>query len=157
MSMLTRPRYDDDFHLWALDQAERLRAMARMRPNEPIDWELVAEEVEDLGRSQREACESLAEQIIAHLLKLEHAAATTARGHWRGEIAAFRAQLRKKLTPSIERALRQSWPQRWLEGRELAVEAMAEDEPEFSEHLPQDCPYPLDRILSGWLPERHPG
>jgi len=157
MSTQTRPRYDEDYHLWTLDQAERLRAMARMRPNEPIDWELVAEEVEDLGRSQREACESLAEQIIAHLLKLEHATATPARGHWRGEIAAFRGQLRKKLTPSIERALREAWPQRWREGRELAIEAMVEDEPDFPGRLPRDCPYPLEQVLGGWLPGRHPG
>lgn len=157
MSTLTRPRYDEDFHLWAPDQAQRLRAMARMRPNEPVDWQLVAEEVEDAGRSQRDACESLAEQVIAHLLKLEHAAATAARGHWRGGIAAFRAHLRRKLTPSSERALREGWPQRWLEGRELAIEAMAEDEPGFPGRVPQDCPYPLDQVPSGWLPERRPG
>jgi hypothetical protein len=156
MSTLTRPRYDEDYHLWALDQAERLRAMAELRPNEPIDWDLVAEEVEDLGRSQREACESLVEQIIAHLLKLEHGITAPSRGHWRGEIAAFRGQLRKKLTPSIERSLRESWAQRWTDGRELAVEAMVEDEPEFPGRLPRDCPYGLDQIIGTWLPDRPP-
>jgi hypothetical protein len=36
---LSRPLHDADFHLWALDQAARLRA------NEPMDRELLAEEI----------------------------------------------------------------------------------------------------------------
>jgi hypothetical protein len=149
---LSRPRYDEDFHLWALDQAARLRAMAEIRPNEPIDWELLAEEVEDLGRSERHACESWVEQIIAHLLKLEHSTLTAARGHWRGEIAAFRADLRRKLTPSIERLLRQGFPDRWTAGRERAIQALAEDEPGLAARLPAEPAYGLDQVIGSWLP-----
>lgn len=47
MSTPTRPHFDENHHRWALDQAERLRAMARMRPNAPIDRELVAAAVEE--------------------------------------------------------------------------------------------------------------
>jgi hypothetical protein len=32
-----RPSYDDDFYAWTRDQAEHLRAQARLRKNEPID------------------------------------------------------------------------------------------------------------------------
>src|SRR5690349_6149197 len=103
---LTRPSYEGDYYLWALDQARRLRAMTKLRPNVPIDWELVAEEVEELARSDRRACESFLELIVAHLLKLQFSAQTAPRGHWRGEVAALRASLEKTLTPSIERGLR---------------------------------------------------
>ena len=41
--------YDIDFHAWAFVQAHALR---RRAANE-IDWEHVAEELESLGRSER--------------------------------------------------------------------------------------------------------
>lgn len=60
MRVLTRsrPTYDEDYYLWALDQAERLRDMTALRTNDAIDWELLAEEIEDLARSERRACAS---------------------------------------------------------------------------------------------------
>lgn len=63
-----RPTFEGDYYLWSLDQARRLRAMAEIKANEPIDWELPAEEVEDLGRSERHACESWVEQILGDWL-----------------------------------------------------------------------------------------
>jgi hypothetical protein len=60
----TRPLHEADLPLWALDQAARLRAAAVLRSNEPIDWDLLAEEIEALGRSERRACEAYVELII---------------------------------------------------------------------------------------------
>jgi hypothetical protein len=149
-----RPSFDADFYLWSQDQARRLRAMAQTRPNEPIDWELVAEEVEDLGRSERHACESWIEQIIAHLLKLESSAQAQPRGHWRGEIAAFRADLRRKLTPSLERLLRQQLAERWTAGRSRAVEALIEDEPDFAARVAGRAAYGFDEVVGDWWPAK---
>jgi hypothetical protein len=151
---LIRPTYAADYHLWALDQARRLRAMAALRPNAPIDWELLAEEVEELARSDRRACESYVELIVAHLLKLQFSALSAARGHWRGEIANFRALLEKTLTPSIERALRDDLARRLRTGRKLAVERLAEDEPGFAARLPAEPAYTLEQITGDWLPGR---
>ncbi len=151
-----RPTFEGDYYLWSLDQARRLRAMAEIRRNEPIDWELLAEEVEDSGRSERHACESWVEQIVAHLLKLECSAQVQPRSHWRGETAAFRADLRRKLTPSIERLLRQQLPERNAAGRDRAIEALIEDEPGFAERARARPSHTLEQILGDWLPENTP-
>ena len=47
------PRYDDDFYAWTQYQAEVLRSL-RTRDNR-FDREHVAEEIEDLGKSERDA------------------------------------------------------------------------------------------------------
>ncbi len=45
--------YDEDFVAWAEHQAEALRAAARGGSNQALDWENLAEEIEDLGKSLR--------------------------------------------------------------------------------------------------------
>lgn len=37
VATIARPLHDEDLHAWALDQAARLRDLAKQRPNEPID------------------------------------------------------------------------------------------------------------------------
>ena len=154
LAAVSRPQHDDDFHAWALDQAERLRAFARARPNEPIDWELVAEEVEGMGISDRRACESFLQHIIAHLLKLQLAADPTPIRHWRKEVAAFRLNLEQRLTPSIERQLRTDLDRHWRYARRAAVTQMLDADPAFEQHVPRDCPYEFDQLIGDWLPER---
>ncbi|MFO1035359.1 MAG: DUF29 domain-containing protein [Geminicoccaceae bacterium] len=151
----SRPQYADDFYLWALDQAERLREMAALRRNEPLDWEDLAEEVEELARSDRRACESHIEQIIAHLLKLEFSTATTSRGHWAVEVTQLRLDLEKIFTPSLRRLVKQGMPQRWRGGRRLAQVSAQLHEPEMERRLPADCPYSFEQVLGAddWLPE----
>jgi hypothetical protein len=43
--------YERDFVAWTEEQAGRIRAAAGTHSNLPIDWERVAEEIEDLGKS----------------------------------------------------------------------------------------------------------
>src|SRR5260370_34295988 len=47
------PRYDDDYYAWTQYQAEVLRTMRRA--DNRLDRERVAEEIEDLGKSERGA------------------------------------------------------------------------------------------------------
>lgn len=156
MRVLTRsrPTYDEDYYLWALDQAERLRDMTALRTNDAIDWELLAEEIEDLARSERRACASYVEQILAHMLKLAYSAQDLPRGHWRGETAAFRSDLRKTLTRSIEVKLRDELIDLYVDARKRAVERLAEEEPGFADRVPIKCPYSWDQVMGDWLPDR---
>ena len=48
------PRYDDDFYAWTQYQADVLRTMAVA--DNRFDRENVVEEVEALGRSERDPC-----------------------------------------------------------------------------------------------------
>ena len=61
------PRYEDDFYAWTQHQAEVLRTMSVS--DNRFDREHVAEEIEDLGKSERDAVRSQIRRIIEHLLK----------------------------------------------------------------------------------------
>src|SRR5215208_8462155 len=91
--------YDEDWYAWTQQQAELLRRgpVAANR----LDIEHIAEEIEDLGRSELHACQSLCEHIIEHLLKIEYSGLTEPIGHWRDEIVEWRVQLERKRTRSI--------------------------------------------------------
>ncbi len=56
--------YERDYYSWALEQQ---RALLEHR-TEDLDWENLADEVGDLGRSQRHALRSRAARLIEHLL-----------------------------------------------------------------------------------------
>jgi hypothetical protein len=57
--------YDTDLHAWALREAEKLRA----RSGNTLDWDLVAEEIESVGKSESRELDSRATVLLAHLLK----------------------------------------------------------------------------------------
>ena len=99
--MVATDLYEQDFVAWTERQAKELRALSANRWNGPLDLEHLAEEIEDLGRSQRHACESLLEQIIINLLKLRHAKAEAPRAHWANEIDLFRNELQRRLATTI--------------------------------------------------------
>jgi hypothetical protein len=147
-----RPDYTRDFYRWTRDQARRLREQASLRGNEPIDWLPLAEEIEDLGRSERRTCESLVELIVAHLLKLEHARDRRAAGHWKAEITAFRATLEKALTPSIRALVKRELEARYRVGARIAIRALEDDDPELVARLPPACPYSWRQLTEDWLP-----
>jgi len=149
-----RPTYEEDFYAWTRDQAKHLRAQSRLRKNEPLDWMKLAEEVEDLGKSELHTCQSLTRQIIAHLLKLQFSKAADPRAGWKSEVATFRIHLEDKLTPSIERRLRRDLDRHYAKALRLLAPQLEQHEPEMLQKLPRNCPYTFAQILSpdDWLP-----
>jgi len=85
--------YEDDFIGWTEVQARALREAARHPTNLPLDWDHLAEEIEDLGRSYRRALASQVGLVIEHLLKLEFSPATEPRQGWMQTIARARAEI----------------------------------------------------------------
>jgi hypothetical protein len=141
-----RPSYDDDYYALTQNQAKQLRAQGRLRQNEPLDWKLLAEEVQDLGRSELHTCQSLTDQIIAHLLKLEFSMATEPRSSREEEVAACRIGLRRHLTPTIKRKIMSALGQHYANAMELVTPSFHADEPERLALLPETCPYRFDQI-----------
>ena len=94
--------YEQDFYVWTQEQAAALRAAAKAggRSN-AVDWERLAEEVEDVGKSEYREAGSLITRIVEHLLKLNWTQRDEPKGGWRAEIIHFRARLRRTLTPSL--------------------------------------------------------
>lgn len=99
--------HDEDFVAWSKDQAEALRAEARRGSNQRLDWENLAEEIEDLGASQKSALHSQLRRIIQHLLKLENSPAKEPRRGWRDSINDARVEIDYLLetSPSLNAGL----------------------------------------------------
>lgn len=95
--------YDRDYVAWTEQQATALRA--RKGGENALDYDNLAEEIEDLGKAETRACASLIDRIIEHLLKIEFAGPSEAVGHWRKEVRAFRRDLARTVTPVIRNRL----------------------------------------------------
>src|SRR4029077_18867384 len=95
------PDYDDDFYAWTQYQAEVLRSMPA--PDNRFDREHIAEEIEDLGKSERDAVRSQVRRILIHFLKLARSPARDPRFSWMGSIVDARAQLVDKISSSLRR------------------------------------------------------
>ena len=93
------PRYDDDFYAWTQYQAEVLRTMAVA--DNRFDRENVVEEIETLGRSERDAVRSQVRRIIEHLLKLAYSPAEPPRFDWMATVLGARQTLSDKITPTL--------------------------------------------------------
>jgi hypothetical protein len=95
--------YESDLAAWAMEQADALR----LRSVNRLDWDNLAEEVADLGKSQRRALRSQIGRIIEHLLKLEMSPARDPRRGWEETIEDARreADLLLDDSPSLRREL----------------------------------------------------
>lgn len=98
--------YQKDTAAWSENQAAALRAAAqRGSNNDELDWENLAEEIEDLGKSQRLALRSRLATIIEHLVKLQHSPAIDPRHGWQQTIRRERNEIERLLddSPSLSR------------------------------------------------------
>jgi hypothetical protein len=141
--------YEEDFYVWAEQQAALLRAG---RLNE-LDLENLIEEVEALGRAERSKVLSNAAIIIEHLLKLQHSLAQEPRNAWRASGREHRRRLRRDLTPRLQQILQDELARLYEEVRS-DTEALLRDHGEdaAADALPKTCPYSLDQITGDWLP-----
>lgn len=144
--------YDDDFYAWTQEQAALLRALPAS--SNRLDAELIAEELEDLGRSEVRNAQSLCEHIVEHFLKLQYSGLTEPARHWRHEITEWRIQLEKTLTRTIVAKL--DLPQRY----KTALRLLRDQEPpmpEIIDRAPRECPYTLGQVIGNgdddWFPE----
>ena len=147
------PRYEDDFYAWTQYQAEVLRSL-KTRDNR-FDREHVAEEIEDLGTSQRDAVRSQVRRILVHFLKLAYSPAGDPRQGWRGSVIETRAELDDKLSPTLRHDLRQVLDRLYGQARKRVVSDLRDyGEEAAASSLPTECPYTLDQILAeDWYPE----
>jgi hypothetical protein len=147
------PRYDDDFFAWTQHQAMVLRSMAVA--DNRFDRENVAEELEDLGRSERDAVRSQIRRIIEHLLKLSYSPDRQPRFDWMASIIEARSTLGDKISPTLQRDAEIMLARLYRDGRRLAELALrGYGENQAADTLPQQCPYSLDDIFrEDWYPE----
>jgi len=152
---MDRARYDDDFYAWTQEQAELLRQGSA--ESNRLDFDLIAEEIEDLGKSELHTVQSLREHIIEHLLKLDYSGVADPVRHWRRELAEWRVQLRRKSSRSILAKL--DLASRYRTAFHL-LQYLEDDIPGLIARVPAECPYSLDQILGSgdedWFPPPRP-
>ena len=141
--------YEEDFYLWVERQAHLLRR-SRFRD---LDLAHLIEEVEDLGANLKGMAFSRTQQIIRHLLKLEHSSAKDPRRLWRQSIRDQRDELDLHLTASLRNLVQATLETRYARARQRAAADLVEHS-ETADDLPDACPYSLDEILAqDWFPK----
>jgi hypothetical protein len=136
--------YERDYHAWTFEQARKMRA------GEPIDVENVAEELEDLGRSERHQLRNRLAVLLAHLLKWEFQVEMRSQS-WKATIKEQRRRVNRLLgeMPSLEAQLSESI----TDAYETAVTFAAAETRMVEEDLPSECPYTVEQILDAeYLP-----
>jgi hypothetical protein len=136
--------YDEDFYAWTQEQAQALRT--HFKGDNRLDVEHLAEEVEDLGKSELHAVESYIENVVEHLLKLDYSGWVEARNHWRAEVDAFRGSIERKITPRIRQQVETELDALYGRARRGAARSLHQREPDFVRRLPKHCPYDWDAI-----------
>jgi hypothetical protein len=146
--------YDRDFYAWTKQQAKALQRLAETRPNEPVDWEHLIEEVADLGKSERDSVRSQLRRIMVHLLKLQHSPAREPRPGWIETIGEARSQLEDKLTPTLRADGRRGLAKLYDRARlQASRDLQGHGESEAAARLPDTCPYTLEQLTGDWWPD----
>jgi len=132
------PMEPDDRLLWCEHQAAALRR----RAIEDLDFDNLAEEIADLGKSELRACESLLRQALRHMLKARAWPESRDAPTWRADAIDFCEQARGFFTPSM----RQRIDVPALYARALAAMPTAVDGLPPGP-VPAVCPVTLDDLL----------
>src|SRR6266851_7408578 len=143
--------YEHDYYAWVGEQVRALRG----RRLEDIDFENVAEEIEDLGKSEKWSIESHLETLIEHLLKLAYTRGTTRTRNarlWEGSASLARIRIRRLLeeSPSLRRKLDQLFQDAYVTGRIKAISTIKLP----TESIPTAAPWPLHQVMEdGFVPK----
>lgn len=141
----TAPLYQTDFYAWTRHQAQLLRN----EELEKLDLANLAEEIEDMGKSEQRELENRLVVLLRHLLKLAALPNSLPARGWRLTIKEQRQQLRRllKQNPSLRALLPDSIAELYSDARELAVDDLLIDNLALDRALPQHCPFTLEQIL----------
>ncbi len=141
-----RTRYEDDIAAWATEQSALLRA----RRFDAVDIEHIAEEIDDVGKSEQRELANRMALLLSHLLKWQ--LQPERRGaSWQLTIRNQRRGIARRLrdTPSLRPRLQDP---DWLQGAWDDAVAKAAVETGLAE-FPDHCPWTREQLLSeAWLP-----
>jgi hypothetical protein len=139
--------YEKDVVAWAMEQAALLRAGQLSA----LDIEHIAEEIEDVGKSEKRELASRMAVLLAHLLKWQYQPGRCG-SSWRRTIKEQRKAIAAAMrqTPSLKASLSDA---DWLAGTWSDAVTKAVDETGL-DNFPEDCPWAMEQVLSAeFLPE----
>jgi hypothetical protein len=139
--------YEHDYYTWTGAQAQALRE----RKGSGLDWDNLAEEVEDLGKAERDRLESHLESLLMHLLKWAYQPQRRSRS-WSKSIREHRFRIPRVLrdNPGLKAKLAEIFADAY-EGARFS----AENETGLGlSALAESCPWSVDDVMrSDFLPE----
>jgi hypothetical protein len=140
--------YDKDVVLWAEEQAALLRSGQFSK----LDLEHIADEIEDVGKTEKRELASRMAVLMAHLLKWEAQPDRRSRS-WQSTINEQRKRIALALdeTPSLRTTLTEpKWRAAvWSDARVMAMT----DTGLSGEAFPNEWPWSADQTLAeGWVP-----
>ncbi|CBW74356.1 Hypothetical protein RBRH_01119 [Mycetohabitans rhizoxinica HKI 454] len=142
--------YDEDVIAWANEQAALLRAGKLSA----IDIEHIAEEIEDVGKSEQRELANRMAILLAHLLKWEFQ--SKRRGaSWEAKIHTQRNGIERRIrkTPSLKASLND--PDWWADAWDDAVEAASKETGLSYTTFPETCPWSMEQTLDPtFFPDR---
>ena len=140
--------YETDVVAWANEQA----GFVRSGRFDQLDLEHIAEEIEDVGKSEQRELASRMAVLLAHLLKWEHQPARRSKS-WQYTLTTQRKEVAYVISeaPSLRTKFAD---ERWLDIVWSKAKSQAESETGLDiDTFPEACPWPISDVLSeGWLP-----
>ncbi len=132
--------YETDFYAWTQEQSE-LMATGQWSY---LDAPNLVEEIESLGRKERQELRNRLGILLGHLLKWQFQPEQRSNS-WRGTIREQRKQINLLLkdSPSLKPYLQEALPDAYELGTALAIKETQLSEETFSEN----CPYSLADVL----------
>jgi len=99
--------HEADILIWSEHQADllRRRAAGELVNEAELDWLNIAEEIEDVGRSEWRDVESLLGQALGHMLKAAAWPLSRDAPSWRAYAIDFRRQARRRFVPSMRQRI----------------------------------------------------
>src|SRR5262249_28082624 len=109
-----------------------------------LDWENLAEEVEDLGKAERHRLEGHLESLLMHLLKWVHQPQRRSRS-WRNSMQEHRFRIQRVLrdNPSLKTTLPQVFADAYAGARFSAERETGMDLTAF----PESCPWSVEDAM----------
>ncbi len=135
-----RNLYQQDYHAWINSQI----ALLRQGRSQEVDAAALAEELEAMGRRERNELVNRLIILIAHLLKWHYQPAHRT-SSWRGSIVEQRVQIRRelRLSPSLKPFFDEAMQLAYLDALHIATKETGLPLNLF----PESCPYSQAQAL----------
>jgi hypothetical protein len=136
-----KDQYEQDFYAWTQEQAQLLR----LGKLEGLDLENLAEEIESLGKQQKQELRNRFGVLIGHLLKWQYQPSLRGKS-WRITIDLQRDEILElvhenpSLKPYLEEAIAKSYKQ--------AIALVVKETPLDKNDLPSECPYTFTQVFN---------
>jgi hypothetical protein len=137
--------YETDFYAWTLEQSKLLQTGDFMH----LDIVNLVEEIESLGKPQRQELENRLGILLGHLLKWDYQPEGR-RKRWKATIREQRRATQKLIrqNPSLKAYLPEAIADAYESGLDLVVRETPLDYPD----LPAACPYAEEQIFDPKFP-----